>query len=105
MHKDRKLDHNHSIKINRYDVIIAPELISNTGENLELFHSIFERVLKDGGIILLMGRNYYNDYEGNIPSFMDFVKSKGQFDAFIRWTSQKQDIAPRKMIQLTHCIR
>uniref|UniRef100_A0A914C934 Uncharacterized protein n=1 Tax=Acrobeloides nanus TaxID=290746 RepID=A0A914C934_9BILA len=36
---------------NGYDVIIAPELISNTGENLVLFHSIFERVLKDGGII------------------------------------------------------
>uniref|UniRef100_A0A914D2C1 Uncharacterized protein n=1 Tax=Acrobeloides nanus TaxID=290746 RepID=A0A914D2C1_9BILA len=96
--------------LNGYDVILAPEIIRNTEENLEVFHSIFERVLKDGGIILLMGRTYYNDYDGNIPSFMDFVKSKGQFDAIIRWTSQnqkkeQQEVAPRKMIQITRCIR
>lgn len=48
---------------------------------------------------LLAAKLYYFGVGGSVPTFLDFVKSRGKFDSIDRWTSKTE--VPRKVIQLT----
>lgn len=48
---------------------------------------------------LIAAKLYYFGVGGNVPSFIEFVKSKGKFNSLILWTSDST--VPRKVIQLT----
>ncbi|KHN85653.1 Cyclin-dependent kinase 16 [Toxocara canis] len=56
-------------------------------------------------LLLLTARMYYFNCEGNLPVFLDLIKSRGKFEVYTRWTSSKNDVVQRKVIQLTRTIR
>uniref|UniRef100_A0A914CVU9 Uncharacterized protein n=1 Tax=Acrobeloides nanus TaxID=290746 RepID=A0A914CVU9_9BILA len=89
---------------NRYNVVLAPELLHNKKEKYEELHDFIDMVLSDDGIVLLSGRTYYTNCDGNLPAFLNLIKQKGRFDAIIRWSLPYRDLAPRKFVQLTRKI-
>ncbi|KAI3410117.1 hypothetical protein GPALN_006476 [Globodera pallida] len=91
----------------KFEVILAPELINMDEGEFERMHEMLDDVLSPQGIILFSSRSHYTacDCTGNLPAWLDLLKTKGTFDAHIRWTSPKADIAPRKMVQMTRSIR
>ncbi|KAL3085244.1 hypothetical protein niasHS_010313 [Heterodera schachtii] len=91
----------------KFDVVIAPELISMDEVEFEGLHELLDDVLSEEGIILFSSRSHYTacDCTGNLPTWLDLLKTKGTFDAHIRWVSPKSDIAPRKLVQMTRSIR
>uniref|UniRef100_A0A915CQC3 Uncharacterized protein n=1 Tax=Ditylenchus dipsaci TaxID=166011 RepID=A0A915CQC3_9BILA len=89
----------------KFDVILAAELISTDESEFEAIHDMLNAALAPNGIVLFSARPYYDHCSGSLPTFLDLVKMKGCFDADIRWTSTKTDVAPRKVVQLNRSIR
>lgn len=89
----------------KFDVILAPELLNTEETDFEMLHEILDLSLAQNGIVLFSARPYYSHCSGSLPTFLDLVKLKGLFDADIRWTSTKDVVAPRKVVQLTRSIR
>lgn len=85
----------------KYDVILAPEFICADECNFPVLHDILDAALAPDGIIFLSGRSFYPNVSGSMPAFMELIKTRGCFDAFIRWTSPKTELAPRKLVQLS----
>ncbi|KAH7731398.1 Protein F22B7.9 [Aphelenchoides avenae] len=69
----------------KFDIILAPELINADESEFDALHDILDHALADNGIVL--------------------VKLRACFDAHVRWVSPKPDLAPRKVVQLTRIIR
>lgn len=82
----------------RFDIILSSETIYNE-QLYECFHNLLDAALEPNGLILIAAKLYYFGVGGNVPSFIDFVKSKGKFNSLILWTSDTT--VPRKVIQLT----
>ena len=90
----------------KYDVILAPELMNTDVENFEAIHELLDAALAQNGIILISSRPYYAHCSGSLPTFLELVKLKGAFDYEIRWTpADSFDSAPRKVVQLMRAIR
>ncbi|KAI6239085.1 hypothetical protein M3Y99_00611500 [Aphelenchoides fujianensis] len=89
----------------KFDVILAPELTASDEELFPLLHDILDAALSPNGIILLSARPFYEHCSGSIQGFLDLVKHRGCFDAHVRWTSPKSELAPRQLIQLTRSLR
>lgn len=89
----------------KFDVILAPELLNTDEADFEMLHEILDLSLAQNGIVLFSSRAYYSHCSGSLPTFLDLVKLKGSFDADVRWTSPKSEVAPRKIIALTRSIR
>jgi hypothetical protein len=89
----------------KFDVILAPELTNTEESDFEALHDILDKALAADGLILMSAKPYYEKISGNLPAFLDLVKLRGSFDAHVRWTSTKLDLAPRKVIQMTRTIR
>jgi len=90
----------------KFDIILAPELINCNEENFASILDILDASLADHGLVLLSGRSFYDSVSGSIQGFLDYVRSKNKFDAFIRWESTNtSDAAPRKLIQMTRSFR
>ncbi|KHN82678.1 Uncharacterized protein F22B7.9 [Toxocara canis] len=94
-----------SSKEKHYDVIFATELLNTDRVSFEHLHDILDYALAPDGICLLTARMYYFNCEGNLPVFLDLIKSRGKFEVYTRWTSSKNDVVQRKVIQLTRTIR
>uniref|UniRef100_A0A915BKE0 Uncharacterized protein n=2 Tax=Parascaris univalens TaxID=6257 RepID=A0A915BKE0_PARUN len=94
-----------SSKEKQYDVIFAIEFLNTDRASFEHLHDILDYALASDGICLLTARMYYFNCEGNLPEFLNLIKSKGKFEAYTRWTSPKSDVVQRKVIQLTRTIR
>jgi predicted nicotinamide N-methyase len=92
-----------SLKGKKFDVILCPELINTNEESFPLIHQILDNALAEHGVILLSGRSFYDNVSGSISAFIDYLKSNGTFDAFIRWTSSRNEANPRKLLQITRC--
>jgi len=90
-----------SLKGKKFDIILCPELIGVNEENFQLIHDILNSALGDHGLILLSGRSFYDTVSGSVQGFLDLVKQNGVFDAFVRWTSTKSEVNPRKLVQMT----
>lgn len=89
----------------KFDVILAPELINTEESEFEAIHQILDAALAANGIVLFSARPFHSNCSGSLPTFLDLIKLKGCFDADTRWTSSKSDAAPRKVIQLNRSIR
>jgi len=90
----------------KFDIILAPELINTNEKNFASIVAILDASLADNGLILLSGRSFYHDVSGSIQGFLDYIRATNKFDAFVRWTStNKSDVAPRKLIQMTRSFR
>lgn len=89
-----------SLKLLKYHVILAPELLFE--QDYEAVHKILDQALLSNGVVFISARSYYDNTDASLQAFLDFLKHKGRFDAFIRWTSPaKGDIRPRKLVQLS----
>ncbi|VDN89383.1 unnamed protein product [Brugia pahangi] len=82
----------------KFEVVLTSETIYNE-EHYEILHKLFDVVLPADGLILLAAKMFYFGVGGNIPSFLEYVKTRGIFDTYICWSSESD--VPRKIIQLT----
>ncbi|MCP9259500.1 Golgin subfamily A member 4 [Dirofilaria immitis] len=82
----------------KFDVVLTSETIYNE-ENYGILHDLFDVVLPPDGLILLAAKMFYFGIGGNIPSFLEYVKTRSIFDTYICWSSESD--VPRKIIQLT----
>ena len=85
----------------KYDVILAPELLCVDESQFDALHEILDETLASNGVAFISARIFYPNVTASIPAFMDLLKLRGRFDAFIRWTSRKSLLAPRQLIQLS----
>jgi hypothetical protein len=86
----------------KFDIILAPELIDADEQDFDTIIDILDAALSPHGLVLLSGRTFYAQSTGSIQGFLDQIKQRGIFDAFIRWESPNvADVAPRKVIQMT----
>uniref|UniRef100_A0A0R3RMX8 Endonuclease/exonuclease/phosphatase n=1 Tax=Elaeophora elaphi TaxID=1147741 RepID=A0A0R3RMX8_9BILA len=81
-----------------FDVVLTSETIYNE-EHYGVLHDLFDVVLPSDGLVLLAAKMFYFGVGGNIPSFLEYVKTRGVFDTYICWSSECN--VPRKIIQLT----
>jgi len=85
----------------KFDIILAPELVLTKEEYFERIHDLLDAALAVDGMIILSGRTHYNNCSGNMPSMLEMIKSKNRFDAIDRTpNSLRHDTAPRKIVQL-----
>jgi SAM-dependent methyltransferase len=85
----------------KFDIILAPELVLTKEEYFERIHDLLDRSLSNDGMIIFSGRTHYNSCNGNMPSMLDLIKSKNRFDSIDRTPSSLHfDTAPRKIVQL-----
>uniref|UniRef100_A0AC34FRQ9 Methyltransferase domain-containing protein n=1 Tax=Panagrolaimus sp. ES5 TaxID=591445 RepID=A0AC34FRQ9_9BILA len=85
----------------KFDIILAPELVLTNSEYFEKIHLLLDSALANDGIIILSGRTHYHTCNGNMAYMLDLIKSKNRFIAIDRTPiSLKHDTAPRKIIQL-----
>ncbi|KAI1721116.1 lysine methyltransferase domain-containing protein [Ditylenchus destructor] len=89
----------------KFDVILAPELLNAEENEFEQIHAILDVALAPNGIVLFSARPYYSHCSGSLPVFLDLVKMKACFDADARWMSTKSESAPRNVVQLTRSMR
>lgn len=94
-----------SIKEKQFDMVLAPEYINTERADFEELHDFIDYALAPDGICFLTSRMYYFNCDGNLPEFLDLIKSKGKFEPYIRWTSSKSDVVQRKVVQLTRSMR
>jgi len=90
-----------SLKGKKFDIILCPELLNTNEENFPVIHQILNSALAEHGLILLSGRSFYDNVSGSIPAFLDYIKANNTFDAFVRWSSSKNEANPRKLLQIT----
>jgi ribosomal protein L11 methylase PrmA len=89
----------------KFDIILCPELINTKQENYSAIVEILNAALADNGVILLSGREFYEDTTGSIQGFLDYIRTTNTFDAYVRWTSTKSESNRRKVIQMTRLFR
>uniref|UniRef100_A0AC34FHI6 Uncharacterized protein n=1 Tax=Panagrolaimus sp. ES5 TaxID=591445 RepID=A0AC34FHI6_9BILA len=90
---------------NKYDIILAPELVNTKPEYFEQIHDMLKLALAHNGMIFFSGRTHYNSSDGSISAMLDLMKSKNCFDIMERSTfnnSVRNETAPRKVVQLMH---
>jgi predicted nicotinamide N-methyase len=92
---------------NKFDIIIAPELVNTKQEYFEQIHDMLELALAPNGMIFFSGRTHYNRSDGSMPAMLDIIKSKNCFDIMERSTinPSRTETAPRKVVQLMQKIR
>uniref|UniRef100_A0AC34FMB4 Uncharacterized protein n=1 Tax=Panagrolaimus sp. ES5 TaxID=591445 RepID=A0AC34FMB4_9BILA len=85
----------------KFDIILAPELVFTKEEYFEKIHEMLDSVLTEDGIVIFSGRTHSNSCSGSIQSMLELIKSKNRFDAMDRTSnSLRHDTAPRKFVQL-----
>uniref|UniRef100_A0A914YRC7 Uncharacterized protein n=1 Tax=Panagrolaimus superbus TaxID=310955 RepID=A0A914YRC7_9BILA len=85
----------------KFDIILAPELVFTREEYFERIHDMLDSVLTEDGIVIFSGRTHSNSCSGSIQSMLELIKSKNRFDAMDRTSnSLRHDTAPRKFVQL-----
>jgi predicted nicotinamide N-methyase len=90
---------------NKYDIILAPELVNTKQEYFEQIHDMLKLALAHNGMIFFSGRTHYNSCDGSMSAMIDLIKSKNTFDVMERSTfnnSIRTETAPRKVVQLMH---
>uniref|UniRef100_A0AC35GP13 Uncharacterized protein n=1 Tax=Panagrolaimus sp. PS1159 TaxID=55785 RepID=A0AC35GP13_9BILA len=89
------------VKQEKFDIILAPELVFTKEENFGKIHDLLDAVLSFDGIVIFSGRTHSNSCSGSIQSMLELIKSKNRFDAMDRTSySLRHDTAPRKIVQL-----
>ncbi|VDM59082.1 unnamed protein product [Angiostrongylus costaricensis] len=80
-----------------YDVVVTSETIYNT-EDYENLHDAFDYALSPTGVIWVAAKVFYFGVGGNVPTFVEFVESKGVFKVSTK-ESISSDI-PRVILEL-----
>uniref|UniRef100_A0A914XZ55 Methyltransferase domain-containing protein n=1 Tax=Panagrolaimus superbus TaxID=310955 RepID=A0A914XZ55_9BILA len=88
----------------KFDVIFAPEIVYTKQRNFEKIHKFLKSLLASDGLILISGRTYYHNCDGNMSSMIDMIKRKNQFDIIDRTSRSllRYETAPRKIVQIMH---
>uniref|UniRef100_A0A183D8J0 Methyltranfer_dom domain-containing protein n=1 Tax=Gongylonema pulchrum TaxID=637853 RepID=A0A183D8J0_9BILA len=92
----------HKLADQKFDVILTSETIYNE-KNYESLHDVIDALLIPDGLVLLAAKLYYFGVGGNIPSFLEYLKTRGTFDSYECWSSDSD--VPRKIVQLTRTFR
>ncbi|KAE9419800.1 hypothetical protein Angca_004197, partial [Angiostrongylus cantonensis] len=80
-----------------YDVVVTSETIYNT-DDYENLHDAFDYALSQNGVIWVAAKVFYFGVGGNVPTFVEFVESKGVFKVSTK-ESISSDI-PRVILEL-----
>uniref|UniRef100_A0A0K0CYG8 Methyltransf_11 domain-containing protein n=1 Tax=Angiostrongylus cantonensis TaxID=6313 RepID=A0A0K0CYG8_ANGCA len=80
-----------------YDVVVTSETIYNT-DDYENLHDAFDYALSPNGVIWVAAKVFYFGVGGNVPTFVEFVESKGVFKVSTK-ESISSDI-PRVILEL-----
>ncbi|GMT18613.1 hypothetical protein PFISCL1PPCAC_9910, partial [Pristionchus fissidentatus] len=88
---------------NKFDIILAPELLNCPRDQYDEIHAILDRGLTDDGVCFISSRTSYllNNSAGSLQDFLTLLAKHRKFVPLIRWTSRSSDLHPRQIIQIT----
>uniref|UniRef100_A0AC35G1H5 Uncharacterized protein n=1 Tax=Panagrolaimus sp. PS1159 TaxID=55785 RepID=A0AC35G1H5_9BILA len=88
----------------KFDIILAPEIVYTKQRHFEKIHNAFEFLLASDGLILMSGRTHYHNCDGNMSSMIDLIKRKNHFDIMDQTSRShsRYETAPRKIVQIMH---
>ncbi|VDN07594.1 unnamed protein product [Thelazia callipaeda] len=81
----------------KFDIILTSETIYNKQYYGDL-HDLFDAALSTDGIIFLAAKMYYFGVGGDMPTFQEYVRTRGVFDSCVCWSSNSN--VSRRIIKL-----